>query len=105
MNSALLKHPIEIYQLITTKTEYGTISTSYELKYKTRAHIMFNSENQVVSEGEVWFPINRTFVVRSYVNVTETDRIKYDNKWWKITSINKNDYYANTEIYTTLVNE
>lgn len=105
MNSALLKHPIEIYELITTKTEYGTIKTTYELKYETKAHIMFNSENQVISEGEVWFPTNRTFVVRSYVPVTETDHIKYDNKWWRILSINKNDYYANTEIYTTLIND
>lgn len=105
MNSALLKHPIEIYQLVTNKTQYGTISTSYELKYNTKAHIIFNSENQVVSEGEIWFPINRTFIVRSYVPVVETDRIKYDNKYWKITSINKNDYYSDCEINTTLVNE
>ena len=42
MDSALLRHPIEIYELVTTKTEYGTINTSYELKYSTKAHIIFN---------------------------------------------------------------
>jgi len=105
MNSALLKHPIEIQALQTTKTQYGTIQTSYVNKYETRAHIIFNSENQVVSEGEIFYPINRTFVVRSYVPVTETDRIIYDNKKWKILSINKNDYFGNIEIVTTLVNE
>ena len=105
MNSALLKHPIEIYALVTTKTQYGTIKTEYTKKYDTRSHIIFNSENQVISEGEIFYPINRTFVVRSYVPVTETDRIKWDNKWWKILSINKNDYYGNIEIMTTIVNE
>lgn len=105
MNSALLKHPIEIHSLKTTKTQYGTIQTSYVKKYETRAHIIFNSENQVISEGEILYPINRTFVVRSYVPVIETDRIKWDNKWWKILSINKNDYYGNIEVITTLVNE
>lgn len=105
MNAALLKHPIEIHELVTEKTEYGTIRSFYRYKCRTRAHIIFNSENQVVSEGEVWFPTNRTFIVRSYVPVTETDRIKYDNKWWRILSINKNNYYANTEIYTTLIND
>ena len=105
MNSALLKHPIEIQALQTTKTEYGTIKTEYVKKYETRAHIIFNSENQVISEGEIFYPVNRTFVVRSYVPVTETDRIIYDNKKWKILSINKNDYYGNIEIITTLVNE
>lgn len=105
MNSALLKHPIELYALQTTKTQYGTIKTEYIKKYDTRAHIIFGSENQVISEGEIFYPINRTFVVRSYVPVTETDRIKWDNKWWKILSINKNDYYGNIEIMTTIVNE
>ena len=104
MDSALLRHPIDIYQLVTTKTDYGTINTSYELKYSTKAHIIFNSENQVVSEGEVYYPINRTFIVRSYVPVIEKDRIKYDDKFYSILSINKNDYYANTEIIATLVN-
>lgn len=105
MNAALLKHPIQIYALVTTKTDYGTIKTSYELKYNTKAHIQFGSENQVISEGEIFYPINRTFIVRSYVPVLETDRIKWDGKWWKVLSINKNIYYNNIEIVTTLVNE
>jgi len=105
MNSALLKHNIEIYNLVTTKTQYGTIKTEYVKSTETRAHIIFNSENQVVSEGEIFYPINRTFVVRSYITIFETCRIKWDNKWWKILSINKNDYYGNIEVVTTLVNE
>lgn len=105
MNSALLRHPITIYALKTTKTAYGTISTSWVQKYATRAHIIFTNENQVVSEGEIFYPVNRTFVIRSYVPITETDRIKWDEKWWKINSINKNDYYGNIEIQTILVNE
>ena len=104
MNSALLKHPIDIYELVVSKTEYGTIQSSYTLKYHTRSYIKFNSENMTVSEGEVFYPITRTFIVRAYVPVVETDRIKWDNKWWSILSINKNKYYNNTEIQATLVN-
>jgi len=105
MNAAILKTPIEIHALTTTKTEYGTIQTSYDLKYSTRAHVKFGSEQQVVSEGEVWFPVVLTFIVRAYVPVIETDRIKYDDKWWKIISINKNIYYNDIEIVATLVNK
>lgn len=104
MNSALLKDPIDIYELVTTKTEYGTIQTNYVLKYHTRAYVRFNSENMTVSEGEVFFPVNRTFIVRAYVPVVETDQIEYDGKRWKITSINKNKYYNDTEIQTVLLN-
>lgn len=104
MNSALLKDPVDIYELVTTKTEYGTIQTSYELKYSTRAFVRFNSENMTVSEGEVWFPITRTFIVRSYVPVVETDQIEFEGKRYRILSINKNKYYNNQEINTTLIN-
>ena len=92
MNACLLRYPIEIYELVTTKTEYGTIQTHYELKYETKAHIIFNSESQVISEGEIFYPVNRTFIVREYVPVVETDRIKWDGKWWKIMSINPNKF-------------
>lgn len=105
MNSALLKDPVEIYELITTKTEYGTIKTSYELKYSTRAFVRFNSETMTVSEGEVWYPVNKTFIVRAYVPIVETDRIHFEGKWWKVLSINRNKYYNNIEVVTTLVNE
>ena len=104
MNSALLRDPIDIYELVTTKTEYGTIQTSYNLKYHTRAYVRFNSENMTVSEGEVYFPINRTFIVRAYVPVVETDQIEYEGKRYKILSINKNKYYNDTEINTTIIN-
>jgi head-tail adaptor len=105
MDSALLRHKLELHELQTTTSEYGTITTSYALKYTTHCHVIFNSENQVISEGEIFYPINRTFIVRSYVPVVETDRIKYEDKMYKILSINKNDYYGNIEIATTLVNE
>ena len=105
MNAALLRHPIDIYELITEKTEYGTIQTRYEFKYHTRSFIRFNSENKVVSEGEILYPVNRTFIVRAYVPVVETDLIEWEGKRWKITSINKNKYYNDIEIVTTLKND
>ena len=104
MKSCLLKDHIDIYELKSQKSEYGTIKTLYELKYSTRAFVQFNSETATVSEGEVWFPINRTFVVRAYVPVTETDQIEFEGKRYKITSINKNKYFNNIEIHCILVN-
>lgn len=105
MDSSLLKHHIEIYELVTTTSEYGTIQRSYDKKYDTRAYIKFDSQTQVVSEGEIYYPINRTFIVRGYVPVLETDRIKWNGQWWRITSVNPNIYYNNIEVQTTLVNE
>lgn len=104
MNSATLRKPIQIYRLETKTTEYGTIEAEYVLHYSTRANILFESQTQVNTNGEVFYPSTRMFIVRSYVDVVEQDRIRWDDKWWKITSINENEYYGNIEIRTTLVN-
>ena len=104
MNSAILKEPIKIKALTTTKTQYGTIQTSYTLKYETKASVKFNSENMTVSEGEIFYPINRTFIVRAYVPITETDRIEYKGQEYKILSINKNIYFNDIEVITTIIN-
>lgn len=104
MNSALLKDPIDIYELNTEKTDYGHTKKTYSLKYHTRAYTRFNSESIATTEGEVIFPINRTFIVRAYVPVTETDQIEWQGKRWRITSINRNKYYNDTEINTTIIN-
>jgi hypothetical protein len=105
MNAAILKDVINIYSLTTTRTDFGTIKDSWTLKYTTRANTSFSSESQVVSEGEVYYPINRQFIVRAYVPVTETDYIEWDGKKWKVLSIDKNKYYNDISIQTTLINE
>ena len=105
MNSALLTDQIEIYNLTVSKTDYGTIQKTYTYAFTTRAHVIFDSESEVVSEGEILYPINRTFIVRSYAEITERDRIKWNDQYWSIISINNNKYYNNKEVRTTLVNE
>lgn len=105
MDSRLLKNKIEIYRLNTKPTEYGTIEATYDFYRSTRAHIMFNSETVTTDNGEIWHPTTRTFIVRTNNDVYETDRIKWDNQWWRILSINKNDYYGNIEIITEKINQ
>lgn len=105
MNSALLRNTIDIYELVETKTQYGTIKKDYQHKCQARTHVIFNSENQVISEGEVYYPINRTFIVRAFIPVKETDVIEFEGKRYKIMSINKNIYYNDIEIVATLINK
>lgn len=106
MNSSLLREQIEIYSVPIEQTEYGTIKEGTPvLKYTTRAYVQFDNQARVVSEGEVYYPTDRTIIVRAYVSVDERDRIKWDNKFWKILSINKNKYYNNKEIRVTEIND
>lgn len=106
MNSALLRDPIKIYALTTEMTDYGEVKEFHNvLKYETRAFVKFNKETVTTQEGEVYYTTDRTFIVRSYVPVEERDEIEFDDKRYKIISINKNRYYNNIEIYTTEVNQ
>ena len=106
MNASLLTEIIEIYSVPTLDSDYGTNRPGTPVfKSSTHAHIIFNSENRLVSEGEVFFPTDRLMIVRHYVDVNERDRIKWNNKWWNIISINANKYYNNKEIRVTLQNK
>lgn len=99
MQSNLLREQIEIYEIPVIPTPYGTNEDGEPvLKYTTRAYVQFDSEARVVSEGEIFYDTSRTMIVRHYVPVNERDRIKWDNKWWRIISINPNKYYNDKEI-------
>ena len=106
MDSATLREQIHIYSIPVEQTQYGTIKNGTpELKYTTRANVIFNSQNRMVSEGEVFFDTSRTFIVRAYVPVDERDQIYWDNKYWRIISIHKNKYYNNKEIIASMINK
>ena len=106
MNSAYLKYPISIYEITIITTDFGTVREGEPvLKCNTRAHILFNSENKVVSEGEIFYDTSRTFVVRAYIPVNERDRILYEGEWWNIISKNKNIYHNNIELLCTKKNQ
>lgn len=105
MNSALLTDPIKIYNLVTVDTDCGQNKDTYILGCSTRAHVIFNSQDRVVSEGQVYFPQDRILVVRSYVPVAERSRIEWDDKMWRITSINTNKKYNNKEIRVVEIND
>lgn len=105
MKAGTLKYIIEIYKPITIETEYGDSNTEYEYYYKTHANVLYNSGSRVNENGEVFYPNTRTFIVRHYVPVKETMRIKYNDKYYQITSVNPNKYFNDTELIADLVNE
>ena len=104
MNSADLKYRIEIYQAVRTSGDFGRTNTDYEYKCSTRARVNYISGNREMDNDEIVYPVERTFIVRSYVPVTETDEIRYDNKRWIIISIDRIREYNDIVIRTTLRN-
>lgn len=105
MKAGLLKEKIEIYSPDIITTEYGDSKVEYMLHYTTRANVQYNSGARVNENNEVFYPNNKTFIVRHYVPVEEPMRIKFENKFYRIISINSDKYYNDKVIYTELVNE
>lgn len=105
MKSSDLRERISIYEQVTTRTESGAVNIDWQLKYSCRARVNYSSGNRIIDNDEIFYLVDRDFIVRSYVPVVDTDEIRWDNKRWQIKSIDKNHEYNNILIHTTLVNE
>lgn len=105
MKAGILRNKIEIYNPVVTTTDFGNTKTEYTLFTTTRANVRYNSGSRVVENDEIFYPHSKTFIIRHYVAVTEPMRIKFEDKFYRIISINSNQYYNNKEILAELVNE
>lgn len=65
----------------------GEQSTVYIKDKSTRARIINDSGNRSIENDEVVYNYDKTFEVRTYVNVDELDLIKWNNKFWRIMEI------------------
>lgn len=105
MKAGILKENIEIYEPVTVTTDFGNTTQTWQRFYTTRAAVMHNGGTRLNQNDEIFYPNNKTFIVRHYVPVVEKMRIHYQGKKYQITSIIPNKYFNDKEIYTTLVNE
>ena len=105
MKAGILKENIEIYEPVTVTTDFGNTTQTWKRFYTTRASVLHNGGTRLNQNDEIFYPNNKTFIVRHYVPVVEKMRIHYQGKKYQITSIIPNRYYNDKEIYTTLVNE
>lgn len=105
MKAGILKERIEIHEPRIITTEYGDSKTEYSLFYVTRANVKYNSGSRVTENDEIVYPHSKTFIVRHYVPVKEPMRIKFEDNFYRIISINSNKYYNDKKIYAELVNE
>lgn len=105
MKAGILKENIEIYEPVTVTTDFGNTTQTWQRVYTTRAAVLHNGGTRLNQNDEIFYPNNKTFIVRHYVPVVEKMRIHFQGKKYQITSIIPNKWYNDKEIYTTLVNE
>ena len=105
MRAGLLNETIAIYRQMEMQSDYGDISTSYKEVNTTRAKVEHKLGNRTIQNDEIFYDYSKTFVVRFYVDVVDTDRIKYGTKFYRVISIEPDKEKQQKTILTELVNE
>lgn len=105
MIAGKLTERIEIYSPQITINEVGEQATEYVLKYSTKASVIHKSGSRNIENDEVVYNSSKTFEVRIYLNVDEFDRIKWQNKFYRILDIDTNKELQKITIQAELVNE
>jgi SPP1 family predicted phage head-tail adaptor len=105
MFAGVLTEKIEIYDFVTSKSDIGVISETRNLIYTTRAKVGHVSGSRTVINNEITIPYTKNFVIRYYVPITDTCWIKYNDKFYRVMSIDKDPEMQQQIIIGELVEE
>ena len=105
MNAGLLKNIIVIQYENFLINPYGEKTGIWENKFTTRARIINDSGNRNLENEEIVFNYYKTFQMRSYVPITEDDRIKWDEKYYRVLTIEHRKDLNDIIVKTELINE
>ena len=103
MDSGQLHDIIEIYELVITKSPYGDTNRHWHKKYSTRARVNYSSGNRTMENDEIFFSVDREFIMRHYVPIVDTDIIVWNNEKWRVLTIDHNRQYNNIFVRTTKI--
>lgn len=105
MKSSDLRDRIQIYKQVVETTEFGRTNISYEYKCSCRARVNYLTGTRTMDNEEIFYSVDREFIVRSYVPIEYTDIIKYKGDDWQVLSIDHIHSYNDIVINTTRLND
>lgn len=105
MIAGRLNEVVKIYNVESTVNDYGERIEDYVLSMTTRARVDFNSGNRTNENDEIVYNYQKTFNVRSYVPVTDTSRIEWQEKMYRVLSVEKRREYNDIVVIAELINE
>lgn len=105
MQAGLLNRQIEVYKPMILTNDVGANTTHWNRMYTTRANVRQVSMSRGQQINEVFYPTTKEFIIRSYHHIDEFYRIKYENNFYRIISIDKRREMNDILIVADLVNE
>lgn len=91
MRAGTLRQKIQIWKVESIRNEFNEQYDTYTFAYETRANVMYNSGARSDQNHEVFYTQTVTFEVRSYVDVSDFDHIKWNDVEYRIVSIQEDD--------------
>lgn len=105
MTAGQLTEKIKILQPKSSKNFIGEQVETWEVTEETRAKVIFNSMNRSIENKEIFYSNFRTFEVRSYIKLKSNFRIEWQERRYRILSIEPNKDLQKIIIETELINE
>lgn len=103
--AGFFNEPVQIYDIVSVRNDFGEQVDERELVYETRAKVGHVGGSRTVINSEITTPYSKNFVLRIYVPVTDTSWIKYQDKFYRVTSIDVDKATQSQTIITQIVNE
>ncbi|WP_455094405.1 phage head completion protein [Prevotella koreensis] len=105
MMAGEFKEIIKIFKSIEKENDYGERVIEEKYIYQTRAKHEAISGTRKNENNEIFYDNKKTFYVRSYVPINDTSIIEYDEKKYRVISINKRKEHNDIQVVTELINE
>lgn len=103
MKASDLDKVIDIYELVITETLSGFTSRKWVKKYTTRARVNYSSGGRTIENDEIFFMVDREFIMRHYVPIVDTDIIIWNDEKWRVLSIDHNREFNDIIVRTTKI--
>jgi SPP1 family predicted phage head-tail adaptor len=100
-----LRYKITIQSLVVTKDAFGAAVETYSDLVTLRANVKLLSGNKDVENDEIFSPQTRQFITYFRSEITETCRVVYSGKSYRILSISEIGFKDSLQINAELINE
>lgn len=105
MRAGRLNEIVEIWRSQVTVNEYGERDEEDVYVCKTRAAVRNTSGGRSEPNNEIFYSYSFEFLLRSYIPVVDTDRIKWQGNMYMINSLQHRRESNDIQIFATKINE
>lgn len=105
MQAGTLTERIKFLKLVKVKTETGSEDNTYVLDHKCRARVTYLSGDRVNENGDIFYSSHVVFEIRQGLKFDELYRIEWEERPYRILSIEHNKKNQSIKIICDLIND